>query len=236
MPDRTCGLICLSLAAPDAETLIRQTEPLLALADLVEVRLDAMRVPDLAAFCRFCPKPVLVTNRPLWEGGSFAGSENERLALLEQALQEGASWADIELRTEASLRDDFLRRARAAGKTTLVSWHDFQGTPDAEALSAIVSAMRQTLAQSGKIVTTARTPAEAARVLGLLAQSSPDFPLSAFAMGEAGKITRLATLYLGGHVSYAAADAASDTAPGQIGIRRLHELCRLFARGDAKGD
>ena len=234
MPESACGLICLSLAAPDAETLIRQAEPLLALADLVEVRLDAMRVPDIAAFCRSCAKPVLATNRPLWEGGGFAGSESERLALLDQALQDGADWVDLELRTEAGLRDAFLRRARAAGKKTLVSWHDFQGTPDAESLLGLVAAMRQTPAQSGKIVTTAHNPAEASRVLGLLEQSSPDFPLSAFAMGEAGKITRLATLYLGGHVSYAAADAASGTAPGQIGIRHLRELCCLFAAGGSQ--
>lgn len=228
MSDNRRGLLCLSLAGPDAAALIRRAEALIDLADLVELRLDSMQDPDIRPFCRRFATPVLATNRPTWEGGAFAGPEEERLALLTQAMSAGAAYVDIELRTEASRRDAFLTAARAAGKWALVSWHDFRATPDTAALTRIFARMRATAARSGKIVTTAENAADAARLLGLLAHSSPEFPLSAFAMGAPGGITRLSSLFLGGHIVYASADAALATAPGQMELRRLRDLCDLF--------
>ena len=143
-------------------------------------------------------------------------------------MSAGAAYVDIELRTEVSRRDAFLAAARAAGKWALVSWHDFRATPDTAALTRIFARMRATAARSGKIVTTAENAADAARLLGLLAHSSPEFPLSAFAMGAPGGITRLSSLFMGGHIGYASADAALATAPGQMELRRLRDLCDLF--------
>lgn len=226
------GLICLSLAGGTADALIRQAEPLVHLADLVELRLDAMQRPDIAPFIARFDIPVLATNRPTWEGGAFSGSESERLALLEAALDVGAQYVDIELRTESGLRDAFLEKARGRGAWSIVSWHDFHETPDVARLSEIYREMRELAAhgaKSGKIVTFAKGAAEALRAPTLLAQADAAFPLSTFAMGAAGGITRLASLYLGGHICYAAADENSGTAPGQIGIRRLRTLCDLLS-------
>ena len=225
------GLICLSLAGETADALIRQAEPLVHLADLAELRLDAMKRPDIAPFIARFDIPVLATNRPTWEGGAFSGSESERLAVLEAALDAGARYVDIELRTEPALRDAFLEKARERGAWSIVSWHDFHETPDVARLSEIYREMRDLAAhgaKSGKIVTFARNNAEALRTLALLQQADADFPLSAFAMGEPGGITRLAALHLGGHICYAAADEDSGTAPGQLGIRRLRALCDLL--------
>jgi 3-dehydroquinate dehydratase-1/3-dehydroquinate dehydratase/shikimate dehydrogenase len=47
-------------------------------------------------------------------------------------------------------------------------------------------------------------------------------------MGEAGRITRLATLYLGGTMTYASLDENQATAPGQMTVRHLHSLLTLF--------
>ena len=46
MSDNRRGLLCLSLAGPDAAALIRRAEALIDLADLVELRLDSMQDPD----------------------------------------------------------------------------------------------------------------------------------------------------------------------------------------------
>lgn len=225
------GLLCLSLAGKNADTLIHAAEAVIHHADLVEIRLDSMEKPDIAPFLARYAVPVLATNRPHWEGGSYTGSEEERLRQLEEAMAAGASYIDIELRTEPGLRDTLLAKAREQGVWPLVSWHDFSGTPDAESLRNIVRAMRASGARSGKIVSTAVNPADTLRLLALLDETaSPAFPLSAFAMGKAGSISRLATLYLGGHISYASRDETSATAPGQISIARLRALCDLFEK------
>ncbi len=55
------------------------------------------------------------------------------------------------------------------------------------------------------------------------------FCLSCFCMGEAGRISRLVTLYLGGYMTYACLSDAQATAPGQIAARRLQEITALLA-------
>ena len=44
------------------------------------------------------PRPVLVSCRPVWEGGRFRGSEEERHSILRRALDLGADWVDLEWR------------------------------------------------------------------------------------------------------------------------------------------
>ena len=52
--------------------------------------------------------------------------------------------------------------------------------------------------------------------------------LTQLAMGEPGRITRLATLYLGATMTYAALDKHQATAPGQLSVTHLRSLITLF--------
>ena len=86
-------------------------------------------------------------------------------------------------------------------------------------------------ADIGKIVTTARSQTDAVRVLALQERAAEaDFPLCSFCMGSAGKITRFATLYLGGYMTYGAVDYKAATAPGQYSIEHLNHLLELFEK------
>jgi 3-dehydroquinate dehydratase-1/3-dehydroquinate dehydratase/shikimate dehydrogenase len=174
-------------------------------------------------------KPVLVTNRPTWEGGAFRGGEEERLALLCRGLEAGARYVDIELRSEPASRTRILAAARSCSAQVLISSHDFEHTPTAAHLHATLEAMIESGADIGKIVTTAATPGDALRILSLQEVAmAARFPLSAFAMGAHGTISRLATLYLGGFMTYAALSPEQATAPGQITVQNLHALLSLL--------
>lgn len=229
----TRGLICVSIAAGDAASALRLVEPVLSHADLVEIRLDAMSIPEFEPCLAAIPLPVLATNRPQWEGGHFGGSEEARVDLLCRAVDTGAAYVDIELRTEARLRDRLLAAARRRGAKVIVSSHDFAATPALPALRETLGRMIETRADIGKIVTTAATAEEALRILSLqLDAQAAGFPLSAFAMGEAGRFSRLATLYLGGCMTYTAPDDLRATAPGQLSASRLDAMVRLFEAGE----
>lgn len=65
-------------------------------ADLIELRLDTVSDPDVAGALAGRKRPVIITCRAAWEGGSFKGSEDERRRVLEQALEQGAEYVDIE--------------------------------------------------------------------------------------------------------------------------------------------
>lgn len=229
MSGQHSGLLCVSVFGTDAGEVIAKVQPVLSLVDVVEIRLDAMQDPRVDACVRRLDRPLLVTNRPRWEGGLFTGRETERVDQLCAAVRAGARYADIELQADATHRSQLLATAHSHAARVIVSSHDFTGTPPVPTLQATLQQMAATGADLGKIVTTAGNAAEALRVLALQEEAGLlGFPLSAFAMGAAGRITRLATLYLGGAMTYAALDDHQATAPGQLSVHRLRALITLI--------
>lgn len=223
------GLICVSVAADDCVGIIAAVLPVVPLIDVVEIRLDAMKQPGVKECITTILRPVLVTNRPTWEGGLYAGNEQHRIDQLCQALQAGAQYVDVELRTDMDLKTQVLKEARRYGAKVIISSHDFQGTPPFANLLQTLRQMIASGADIGKIVTTATNAEAAVRILALQQEAmASSFPLSAFAMGTSGKISRLATLYLGGFMTYAAISADQATAPGQLSVHDLHALITLF--------
>ena len=207
--------ICVSIAAATTTLALaaaRNAEPV---ADVLEIRLDSLSDPAVVPFLSLLNKPLLFTNRPAWEGGNFAGPEADRVALLVAAAKAGAAYVDIELRCERHLFDQL--RAAADATAIIVSWHDFNGTPAAPELADILRRQQESGATIGKIVTTAHTFQDVLRVLNLQTEAAASgFPLIAFCMGQAGMISRVATLELGGFMTYAAPDTGLATAPGQL--------------------
>ncbi len=230
------GKICVSIAGADAAALHREVQPVLDRVDVVEIRLDSMPEPEVAKWCALLRKPLLFTNRPLWEGGDFAGFEDDRIRPLFTAVELQAAYVDLELRADPLLRRQLLDAMESAPTRMIISWHDFKDTPAAGELADVLEQMMASKAHIGKIVTTAHRPADVLRVLQLQTQAlAAGFPLSCFCMGQPGRISRLATLYLGGYMTYGAVSEARATAPGQLSVAELDTLCREFERGEDHG-
>jgi len=236
--------LCVSLARADLADLVAAAHRAAPLADLLELRLDALtgsaaNPPEstLKELVAGLPRPLLFTNRPTWEGGHYQGSEEQRIAPLLAALAAGCAWVDIELRAGAGLLNRVVAAARAqprpgqkAPGRVIVSWHDFNGTPDAAALAEIVRRQQEAGAAVGKVVTMAHSFRDVLRVLALQEVAADlNFPLIAFCMGEAGMISRLATCRLGGFMTYAAAEAGEATAPGQLPAAVLRQIESLIS-------
>lgn len=226
--------ICLAIARHEADAVISLMQRSEAVADLFEIRLDAFAdLPDIAQFRRATGKPLLFTCRPQWEGGRFEGSEDERLDVLRQAIAGGADYIDLELKAAESMRQSLLESCAASSCRLLLSWHDFSGTPSRQALMSIFQQMYRSGAHIGKIVTTAKRFQDVLQVLSLQQEAEEmEFPLVAFCMGEAGRISRFATLELGGFLTYAAPDDGEGTAPGQLRAATLKHLMELLHHAD----
>lgn len=223
------GKICVCIAASDGAAVLEAITPVLPLVDVVEIRLDGMVNPQVADCIKSLNKPVLATNRPLWEGGQWSGTEETRADLLCQALSWGARFVDIELRAAPAIRARIREQADQCGAQMIISSHNFQTTPSSRSLTRILNAMRGSGANIGKIVVTANNPGDCLRVLTLQEKAmSAGFPLCAFAMGESGAISRLATLKLGGFMTYAALNREQATAPGQLTVETLHQMLHLL--------
>lgn len=228
------GKICVSIARQDLDDAIEAAQAARSLADVIEIRLDSLAAPAIEPFMQAIATPLLFTNRPVWEGGQCNAPEEKRLELLLRAVHCGASYVDIELKSdEAAVRR--LRDAAAGkdGSKIIISWHNFADTPGADELGDIFCRQKNSGAHIGKIVTMAHTSTDVLRVLQMQEQAHlQGFPLIAFCMGRAGMISRLATLELGGFMTYAALSAGEATAPGQLAAVGLINCLKNFAYAD----
>jgi len=226
------GLICVAVAAQDAVGVKAAVRQVHSLVDVVEVRLDAMTVPQVDQCCDLLSMPLLFTNRPAWEGGRFQGADAERIEALMEAVNRKAAFVDFELRADPKLRRRLLAAIDDTSTRMIISCHDFEKTPTLDQLGGILQQMMESGAHIGKIVTTAHDFGDVLRVLNLqIAAADRDFPLCAFCMGEAGRISRLATLYLGGFMTYAALSDEEATAPGQLSVSALRDLMQTLWKG-----
>jgi len=218
------GKICVSIAGHDLAMTLASAKEAESLADVLEIRLDAMADPAVQPFLDSINKPLLFTNRAKWEGGAFNGEEKSRLALLYEATEKGAAYIDLELKTDPGLRQDLIKTAKGKCRS-IISWHSFKVTPSRQALNSILQEQYRTSADIGKIVTMAHNFSDVLQVLDLQREAlEMGFPLIAFCMGRAGIISRVATLELGGFMTYAAQDSTNSTAPGQLPVSSLRNI------------
>lgn len=223
------GKICVSVADGEVARAVAIAAAAEPSVSVVEIRLDALDQPVIAPFVAGLTKPLLFTCRPSWEGGSFTGTEEERFTLLEAAVKGGAKYVDVELRADDKLRNHLLGVAKEHQVQVIVSWHDFKTTASAQALESIFQEQYRSGADIGKIVTTARDFRDVLRVLSLQdIASDMGFPLCAFCMGRVGMISRVATLELGGFMTYAAPDSGVLTAAGQLSVSAMVKAQECF--------
>lgn len=202
-----------------------------AAADAVEFRMDLAADPLDALAAYDGQLPLLVTNRPGWEGGET--TPDGRLDALHEAVAHDAVAAvDLEV---ATLRDrptgtnettveELLARARATETTVVASVHDFQGTPTQSALDQLLRAACRA-GDVGKLAVTAHDPGEALRVLRATHRAAErGDPVATMAMGQAGAHTRAVAPAYGSRIGYAPIDPDEATAPGQFELTTLREL------------
>lgn len=204
-------LLCVTVAAPTTAEL-RKRRDAVAGADLVELRLDSVSDPDVAAALAGRRTPVVVTCRPTWEGGAFQGSENERRRILEAALQQGAEYVDVEF---GAAFTDLIETT--GGKRVVLSTHDFQGVPGN--LPDRVRAMRATGAEIVKIAIFARSLSDNLRLLQLASGNNTVL----VGMGPAGIPTRVLAAQFRSRWSY----AGDGHAPGQVLASRMLDEFRF---------
>jgi len=210
-------LLCATVAAATMAELRAKRDAVVD-ADLVELRLDSVDDPNVAAALTGRRKPVILTCRPVWEGGGFKGSEEERRRILTEGLALGAEYVDIEWTAHF---DDVI--ARTGGKRIVVSTHDFDGVP--ADLPARLRAMRSTGAEVVKIAVKANRLGDCVALLDLAA-ADREADLVLIALGVHGLVTRIVPGRFRSRWTYAGeiADLGQLTADALIQEYRFRSL------------
>ena len=205
-------MICISITSTD----FSECERAVRSSQMAELRFDIMQLQpaQLQALLQGST-PIVATCRE----GVYA--QGERMSLLKYAIEHGAALVDVEVEADEAYRKALVEFAKKHGCKVIISYHNFEGTPSVAELKNIISTCRSMGADVVKLITTAHTAQDSARVLSLY-ETEKD--LVAFAMGEAGKITRLACLYLGAPFTYASMGAGKEAAKGQMTAENMREV------------
>lgn len=220
--------VCVTLGESTPAAVIDRMVDLHELADLFEIRADALQDPDLLTLLRARRRPLVFTCRPREQGGRLEMGPAQRRQLLMEAARRGFDYVDVE--GDSGFTEVMVEKA---GRGLIVSHHDFEGTP------ADLGALYQQLAALGadlvKIAVTPRSIADVGRLLACaqVVSAAGGPPLLPIAMGPLGLPTRLLAGRLGAPFTYAAPEAGAEAAAGQLGALELHQLYRVRQVGPA---
>lgn len=205
-------MLCVSIA----EKGVAQISALIKTAEMAEIRIEksGMTVDEVHQLFNG-HKQLVATCRP------DGLSTKQRQKLLKAAIDAGAAWVDIEIESDVDYISEIYNYAKSKGCRVIISYHNYDKTPDNEALNKIIIQAISYKPDLVKIATQVVTMQDSARLLALYQYK---IPLLAIGMGSLGKITRIAALELGAPFTFVSADAREKTASGQLSESKVHEI------------
>lgn len=166
--------------------------------------------------------PILVTFRTKNEGGVLELGEDDYLNLVQTVIEHRLGDAvDIELFHDEKRVEDLVSDAHRYNVVVIMSNHDFEKVPAKNVIEFRLKKMAEMGADVPKL---ACMPHSADDVLTLLEATNEvhqaiENPLITMAMGDIGKVTRVAGQVFGSSLSFGAVGKSS--APGQLSIDDL---------------
>jgi len=216
---------CVSIAETTPKKLKQTLKIALKKSDYVEIRFDFLKkeqIPQVLESVKKDLKKIVCTLRPKSEGGKFTGNEKERISILKLIAEYNPFLLDVEFNTMKQEKT-LVKYLKTTKTNLLISWHDFKKTPKFTELKKKLNQMSK-FSPNVKIVTTAKSTDESARILQLYNKLAK-INLIAFAMGDPGRISRILSLYLGSPYTYVS--LGKPIAPGQFSVDEVNKIINL---------
>lgn len=199
-------MICVSICRGSFERIVEILGQ--DWCECAELRLDRLDITDgqIREIFEGTDKPLVATCR--------LDERPDATHRLTVAAKAGAAFIDLEVDAPVAASKYIQRVCRDNGVELIRSFHDFEGTPDAALLEQVVERCFRYGGDIAKVVTTAAGGEDLQRLYSLYTEARRG-RIIAFAMGEAGRESRLECLRRGAPFSYASVDAESAGAAGQ---------------------
>lgn len=178
--------------------------------------------------------PILLTRRSVREGGQTIELAEFEVLDTYQALAEAGLVDLLDWEMESPAAD--LERAQVMAYRhqlpLLLSFHDFQRTPPADALLARLRQAASVGADVAKIAVMPQRMEDVHAVLGATLAASRELriPVVSMAMGGLGAVSRVCGGAFGSALTFAVAGAAS--APGQMPIEDVRAVLAALSRAN----
>lgn len=230
-------VVTLSAVQHEWEKTFELVEQNLPFIDMIEYRADLcgeMSVDDYLndvkqLKAQYADKPLIFTYRTQGQGGQGELLPHDYFELSKAVIEaEMIDIIDIELLLYEDLMEELLQAARHHHIQVLISHHDFEHTPSSKDLKAIYQRMKDLGADYCKV---AVMPADGKDVLKLMmivyeTKRDCDKKVVGIAMGEQGKLSRLAAGTFGSDLTYG--HIGKEAAPGQLHVQQLKTLMDIY--------
>ena len=213
--------ICIPITADTVEEALEELKKAEARNGIVELRLDFIKDIDegkVEELLKNKSKEVIAACRPKFERGNFEGSEEERILLLKKAAESGAEYVDVEFKTNKEIINDLNNNKKKS--KIIVSYHNFDGTPQLEELENIYNEIKKLNPDFVKIVTVANSLNDNFKIFRLLEGKND---LIGFCMGIKGQISRVLAPKFNSLVTFASLGKGKESADGQLTIDEMRD-------------
>lgn len=209
-------MLCRSIAVKGYDKIVK----LLKGAEMAEIRIEKSGLSASEVKSLFENHAnLLATCR------SENNTDEQRTKLLTAAIEGGAKWIDIEIESEKAYMAHLVALAKSKECKVIISYHNYDATPDATGLNAIINDCREKGADLIKLATTCNTTIDTARLMGVY---SLGLPILSIGMGKLGSITRVAALKLGAPFTFVSCDNEEETAPGQYTESEMKNILKCL--------
>ncbi|ULG74823.1 type I 3-dehydroquinate dehydratase [Macrococcus brunensis] len=230
-------VVTLSADKNQWEDLYKKVEDNELFIDIIEYRADLCGGEETSDYLedlqtlkeKFSNLPIIFTYRTHGQGGKGELEPNEYYALNRSIIEAGGiDIIDIELFLYEDLRNELIELAHDKGIQVLVSHHEMDHTPSLKEMKALYQHMQQLNVDYSKL---AVMPEDGRDVLKLLTavyetKQDSDHHIVGIAMGEQGKLSRLAGGAFGSALTYG--HIGQEAAPGQLHVQQLKALMEIY--------
>lgn len=235
-------VICTPLVGRTPEAVLDEAATVLPKApDVIEWRVDFFEgIGDIGLVVetgRALRKavgttPVIFTRRSTLEGGERIPVGEAQVLDLYDAVcaSRTIDLIDYELANEPAHRIRVREAARRHGVALILSYHNFQSTPDHATLVGKFRAAAQEGAEVAKVAVMPKGPEDVLTLLGATLEASRtlDVPLISMSMGPFGSVSRMVGGVFGSALTFAV--GKSSSAPGQVPIEALRSVLAVVER------
>lgn len=133
-------------------------------------------------------------------------------------------YVDIDSELPEEIKKEVSEWVKASNADLMLSYHNFDETPEFEVLMEVISKLKSEGADVVKIACMAQQEEDNLIVMDLYREHDR---LVAFCMGEEGRESRVTSLFFGEKMTYAAASEDNLVAPGQLTYGKLSDLLNI---------
>lgn len=192
-----------------------------------EIRMDKIKDISKEGIEQIFSKPLtlIATCRPC-----IGYPDNKRKELLLSAIDNGASYVDIEIESSEKYKKEIIKQAKSKGCKIIISYHNYKKTPGIKELICVLKKAFKSGAEIVKIACEVKSKKDNARLLGLLDSDNPFVykRILLIGMGKKGRITRIVAPLLGSPFTYASLSKGKETASGQFTEKEIRGIWKLF--------